>query len=531
MVKRALFWLDVRRLTMLILFIAVFAMAARTPTDTDTWWHLQAGRVTLESGRILQTDLFSHTRQGQPWVNHSWLSQVILYSLFHSFRYFGLGLFQALVVTVTFVFVYAQMEGDVFTRAFIVVLAATASAVIWVARPQLLSFLLTAVLCYLLYLYKWRGLNRLWLIPPLFVLWVNLHAGYALGFIVLAGFVVGEVFDRLLGSLDRETMGQGRSGAEGRKGGGALLPACYPVPLLSWRRIGIVVGVAFLSALLLVVNPNTTRMWTYYLDTVSIGVLQDFIQEWGSPDFHPLYTQPFIWLLLATLAAVGLSGRRVDGSDLALVAGFAYASLLAGRNIGPFALVTAPVLSRHIRPIVERWLRAVRALGWLGPPRRAGRTSSFGLALVNWLLLALVLVAAGVKVALPLRASFNVENERRTLPMDAVEWIREHRPAGPMFNSYNWGGYIIWQLWPDYLVFVDGRTDLYGDELLTQYLQVHFARPGFQEVLDEYDVNFVLTEAGGFTDNFLALDGGAWTLAYSDDVAVIYVRESRGDGG
>ena len=505
--KRCLFWLGTRRLTVLILFIAVFAMAVRTPADTDTWWHLQAGQVTLESGRILQTDVFSHTRAGQPWVNHSWLSQVILYLLFHHFRYFGLGLFQALVVTLAFAFVYAQMEGDIFTRAFILVLAAATSAVIWIARPQLLSFLLIAALCYLLYLYKWRGVNRLWLIPPLFVLWVNLHAGYALGFIVLAGFVAGEVFNNLLAwsSPPKDEGGNGD-------------------PIVSWRGIGLVVLVSLLSFLCLLLNPNTTRMWVYYLDTVRIGVLQDFIQEWRSPDFHPLYTQPFIWLLLATLAALGLSGRRVDGSDLALVAGFAYASLLAGRNMGPFALVTAPVLSRHARAILKRWLPGTQ--GWLRPPQRTGRPPAVGLALANWLLLALVLGAAGVKVALPLRTGFNVEHERRTLPASAVEWIQEQRPPGPMFNSYNWGGYLIWHLWPDYPVFVDGRTDLFGDELLDQYLEVRFARPGFQEVLDDYGVNFVLTEAGGFTDNFLALDD-SWTLAYSDEVAVIYVRGER----
>ena len=507
MVKRYLLWLDVRRLAMLILFIAVFAMAARCPADTDTWWHLQAGRVTLESGRILQTDVFSHTRAGQPWVNHSWLSQVILYLLFHQFRYAGLGLFQALVVTLAFACVYAQMEGDVFTRAFIVILAAATSAVVWVARPQLLSLLLTAVLCYLLYLYKWRGVNRLWLIPPLFVLWVNLHAGYALGFMVLAGFVAGEVLNNLLVWVSP-------SRDEGTE---------HDDPAVPWRGIALVVLVSLLSFLCLLLNPNTTRMWVYYLDTVRIGALQDFIQEWRSPDFHPLYTQPFIWLLLATLAAIGLSGRRVDGSDLALVAGFAYASLLAGRNIGPFALVAAPVLSRHVRPTVERWLRAARARGWLQPPRRTTRLQPAGLALVNWLLLALVLVAAGVKTALPLRTDFNVENERRTLPVDAVEWIQEEQPPAPMFNSYNWGGYLIWRLWPDYLVFVDGRTDLFGDELLSQYLEVRFARPGFQGVLDEYGVNFVLTESGDFTDNFLALDDG-WRLAYSDEVAVVYVR-------
>jgi hypothetical protein len=93
-----------------------------------------------------------------------------------------------------------------------------------------------------------------------------------------------------------------------------------------------------------------------------------------------------------------------------------------------------------------------------------------------------------------------------------------------MFNSYNWGGYLIWHLWPDYLVFVDGRTDLYGDALLRQYLQVRFAQPGFSRVFDEHGVDIVLTEADGFTSRFLALDDG-WSLAYSDEVAVIYLRD------
>ena len=181
------------------------------------------------------------------------------------------------------------------------------------------------------------------------------------------------------------------------------------------------------------------------------------------------------------------------------------------------------MLSRHVHTIFNRYLSTARTRGWLGPSQRTSRPPSTGFVLLNWLLLLAVLVAAGVKAYLPLRTEINVEAERNKLPADAIEWIQEQRPTGPMFNSYNWGGYLIWRLWPDYLVFVDGRTDLFGDELLSQYLQVHFARPGFQKVLDDYGVNFVLTETAGFTANFLALDE-AWTLAYTDQVAAIYVR-------
>lgn len=513
MIRRLLLWFNVHRLVVAILFVALFAMAVRAPTDTDTWWHLRAGQVTLESGHILRTDLFSYTRYGSPWINHSWLSQIVLYWLFDNFSYAGLGLWMAAVVAFAFLFVYLQMEGDPFSRAFILVLAAATSATIWVARPQLFSFLLTAVVTYLLYLFKWQGVNRLWLLPPIFVLWANLHAGYALGFMVLVAFVAGEVFNRLW--LLGERAGRQRSGGE-ENAPPLLRPSA---PLLSWRGIGLIVGVAVLSAALLALNPYGARMWTYYLDTVGIGALQDFIQEWQSPDFHPLYTQPFIWLLLATLAAMGLSGRRVDGTDLALVGAFTYASLLAGRNFGPFALVTAPALSRHVAALLNR-------LGW-GGRLRSVRRSSVVRGAVNLALLLIVVGLAAVKVWTPLTAAFNERELRESLPVDAAAWILENRPPGEMFNPYNWGGYLIWALYPHYRVFADGRTDLYGDAFLRQYLEVQLGRPGFQETLAEYGVDFVLTYPDDALSLRLACVGG-WEEVYRDDVAVIWVREDLG---
>jgi hypothetical protein len=493
-------WLDVHHLATVILFVAIFAMAVRAPVDTDTWWHLQAGRQTLESGRILQTDLFSHTRYGTRWVNHSWLSQVILFWLFESLSYAGLGLWIGMVVTAAFALVFLQMEGGVFTRAFIIILAAATSAVVWTARPQLLSFLLTAAVGYVLYLFKWRGSNRLWLVPPLFVLWVNLHAGYALGFLVLAAFLAGEVLNHILAAAGEP---QERT--------------------VSWRGIALVAAVSLLSALLLVVNPNTTRMWTYYLDTVGIGALRDFIQEWQSPDFHPLHTQPFIWLLLLTLAAFGLSRRRVDGTDLAYVALFAYASLLAGRNLAPFALVAAPALSRHVAVIIDRWREGLS--GSSGRGARAVKPPAWMLA-ANWGLLLLVIVAALVKVYVPLEPGFNEALERERLPAAAVDWIGEHKPAGQMLNHYNWGGYIIWRLWPEYRVFVDGRTDLFGDDILSDYVEIQRGGPDSLYLLEQYDISFVLTDARDSLSALLDCEQG-WGLAYEDELAAVWVSTGQ----
>jgi hypothetical protein len=537
--RRLLLWLDTRRLVTAIAFVAVFAMAARPPMAADTWWHLQAGRVTLERGRVLQTDVFSHTQYNSHWINHSWLSQIILYGLFHHFSYVGLGLWMGLVITAAFALVYRQMEGSPFTKAFILILAAATSAVIWSARPQLFSFLLTAVVAYVLYLFKWRRVNRLWLLPPLFVLWVNLHAGYALGFMLLGAFIAGELLNQLLAAATPPPpseagrvraaatpppgSGQGSVGAAAtpplRSGGGRV--GAGDDPLVSWRGIGMVIGVTALSFLLLALNPNTTRMWTYYLDTVRIDVLQDFIQEWRSPDFHLLQMHPFIWLLLATLTAVGLSRRRLDGTDLVTVGLFAYAALLATRNIALFALVAAPVLSRHVAAIGRRANGRRVASGARRIPTAPLRAAA------NWTLLLVIVALAGFQAHRVLRPAHNEALHRKSLPVDAVEWIKKHKPEGEVFNHYNWGGYLIWRLWPDYGVFVDGRTDLYGDELLRQYLEIQLGKPGFEELFETYDVSFVLMSPNSPLIRQLGCTGG-WEEAYRDGVAAVWVREEEG---
>lgn len=501
----ALAHFDTRKLAVAILFTGLFAMAVRAPLDSDLWWHLQAGRVTVESGRPLQTDLFSHTREGARWINHSWLTQVVLFKLFDWFSHGGLALWVGVLVVATFVFVYVQMEGDAFARAFVAVLAATTSAVVWSARPQIVSLLFTAVVGYALYLLKWRGKNRLWVLPPLFVLWVNLHAGYTLGFLLIGCFLAGESLNHLIAHV---------------------IPGDDPV--VSWKQLAVLLGAALLSAILLVLNPNTARMWAYPWDTVAIGSLRELIQEWQSPDFHPLYTQPFIWMALALLASVGLSGRRIDGVDLVTVSAFAYTALLSARNIGPFAIVAAPVLSRRVATIIARVQARPGVRVATGRAERSSacsepRTCSRAVyGVLNVVILALVVALAGWKVSLPLGRAFNEQVQGETLPVGAVEWIERERPEGRMFNRYRWGGYLIWRLWPEYQVFVDGRTDLYGDEVLEDYVEIATAGPRAMELLEAYGVTWAVIWPEDALGTLLACEG--WELGYEDGVSAVWVR-------
>src|SRR5512139_1502460 len=158
------------------------------------------------------------------------------------------------------------MSGGVFIRALIILLAATTASPNLTPRSQMATFVFVAMLGYILFLYKWRQLDRLWWLPLIFVLWVNMHGGYIAGFMLLGVFIVGEAISNVLHL----------SGDE----------------IVSWRRLGKVLGITLISGAVLLINPYTSAALQLPFKTVNIGVLQDFIQEWASPNFHQVSLQP-----------------------------------------------------------------------------------------------------------------------------------------------------------------------------------------------------------------------------------------------
>jgi hypothetical protein len=489
--RRVLRSLTLARLLVILTFVAVFVIALRAPLDTDTFWHLRAGEWQVQNRSLLRVDLFSHTRANESWVNHSWLSQLILYGAYATFGDAGLSFYTAILATAGMAFVYRQLVGDPLVRAFVIALAAAAAAVFWTARPQMMSFLLSTVILYLLWLYQKRNIDRLWFIPPIMVLWVNLHGGFAIAFILMVLAMAGEfarwAVDRRLATSDEPS------------------PSLRPV-----LRIA-VVGVVSAAAISL--NPYGPAMLAYPFRTVGIGVLRDFIQEWASPNFHGRETWPFMWLLLGTMVAVGVSSRRLDWRDALLTSGTAYSALLAARNIPTFAIVAAPVLAEHGSVWLEE--RGYR-MNW----NRAGQGR--GISLLNWLLLATILTGAVFKTVLALDPETIEESRRSSLPVEAIAYLRDRPSDGPMFNSYNWGGYLIWAA-RDYPVYIDGRTDLYDDQLLREYVATYFAQGEWEQNLYESGINLILVETSSPLSRLLALNSG-WALLYQDDVAVIYSR-------
>jgi hypothetical protein len=290
--------------------------------------------------------------------------------------------------------------------------------------------------------------------------------------------------------------------------------------VMAWKEIGLLLGVGIACGFALLVNPYTVGAWTLPFRTVGIQALQGSIQEWASPDFHNLYEQPMLWLLFALMALAGLANRRWDWSDLIVVAVFGYSAFLARRNIAPFALVVAPILTRLAQPVLRATLAQIKL------PTSARQELNPALSnVLNWLIVILVAVAVLLRCWVELSPRMIDKAQREAAPVRAVEWLKQNRLTGPMYNSYNWGGYLLWAL-PQEPVFVDGRTDLYDDPFLREYVQATFVRPGWHQVLDRYGVRLALTEQDSFLATLLATQPD-WRLVYGDDQAVIYAREGK----
>ncbi len=484
-----------------LILVLVFLLAARTPLDTDLWWHLAAGKETWQSGAPLIHDVFSFTRYGAAWINHSWLSQLILYGLYQMGGSLAVGAWVAALAAISMGFVYAQMRGPAIFRAFLIILASTVAAVVWSPRPQLVSLVLFSLLGWLLYRFKWEKKDQLWLLPVIFLFWSNLHGGWALGFMLIGLMLAGEVINHGLGNPS--------------------------IAVVGWREIRRLAAWTAVSVPVLAINPNGIQILRIPFQTVEVQVLQQLIQEWSSPDFHELFQQPYLWLVLALLIGFGLSGRKVDGTDLLVVLWFGALGLIARRNFGPFALAATPVLSRYLWAAIRTWKEpsSVEPGGWGPIPEKPPvyRIRPRWMRILNLCLVGFFGLIAIFKLWVVTYPALVNANSSLANPVGAVDHLVLNDAEGRIFNEYNWGGYIIWSD-PKLKVFVDGRTDLFGDAVIGEWMQITQAQQDWAARLDQWKVDWVLVENNRPLASVLS--STTWEKVYRDDHSVLFRRLS-----
>ncbi|MEW5986186.1 MAG: hypothetical protein AB1791_06100 [Chloroflexota bacterium] len=530
--------MSTRQLFTALFALALFALAVRETVDPDMWWHLRTGQYIWEQG-IPHQDIFSYTVRDHVWITHEWLSEAFMWLVYRIGGFPGLMVAFATIIALTFWLVYLRCPGRPYLAAFVVLLAAVTSALFWGARPQMFNLLLAAGLLVVVEKgMEGEGRKTLVLAPLLIALWANLHSGYLFGVALLATYATGQAIEagmRGLGDWKKRNVppspqpspseGEGETtplalvGRRGR-GEGEQLPKKLPIPQSPLRsllgspagRLGLLTVASLLAALL---NPNTYRLWLYPFETLGSPAMQEQILEWQSPDFHYRYFWFFGAMLALGLVSFTLSHRRPTWTEFLLFLGLAAAGLLSSRNIPLFAVATTPIITRHLLSSLE----GSRLHGFLSgqsPTRPTPRP----VAWLNWLLL----VAAGPAVIMwtAQKISQNEAAVARQFPVAAVDFLEQEGLAQARgYNSYNWGGYLIWRGLP---VFVDGRADVYGDDFLFYYLQTWELTSSWRQPLVDWQVEYVLIEPHRSLSTLL-IASGEWTPVYTDEVAQVLVRE------
>jgi len=459
---------------LVVLFLGMFAMAARNATDPDLWWHLKTGQLIVEHKSVPHADPFSYTRAAERWVAHEWLTEILLYELERIAGWGGLIVFFAAMISAAFFLLYLRCAPHPYIAGIAALCAAWATLPVWGVRPQVFSLLLTSL--WLLILERSDSAPKLlWWTLPLTVLWVNLHAGFAVGLVLSALFLVGERIERVLGWSQQNAPRQG---------------------------IGVFIFV--LDLLLVPLNPNGLRMFVYPIETLRSAAMQNYIAEWASPNFHRAEYWPFLLIVLGVFVILGWTRHQVRLRDLLLVLVSLYAGLCSIRMMPLFVLIAVPLISKQF----GEWPMSSQR----PQPSLVARSVLNG---------AIVMAMAAFSVLhITQVISRQPQAEVQHFPASAVAFLQTHPTHGPIFNHYDWGGYLIWKLYPSIQVFIDGRADLYGEPLLHQFADTYQFKGGWRQSLQRWNIDTVLVPADSSLATGLRRAPG-WTVSYEDPQAII----------
>jgi hypothetical protein len=480
-----------------MVFLSVFLLLALQHgqallRDGDTGYHIRTGEFIIQNWTIPERDIFSFRSPPLPWTAHEWLSEIIMAILHSASGLTGTVIFFSFIIATTYFLLFRMLQQesrDVLLGALIVCFAAVSSTPHWLARPHIFSLALTVIWYRLLNDFQYRQKNRLFLLPLLILLWVNLHGGYIVGILLLGIYVVGNLVSWIAN--------RGTNAEHFLQNSKTLLV------------------VMFVCILVSMINPQGYGILLFPFKVTSDRFLMDHVQEFLSPNFHePL---PFKYLFLLLIAILARSRPTVNWIELILILTFTYMALYSARYITLFAIITGPILIKLIDQMKLGLPTKVRSF----LDDRSDRLSRIERQTSGYFWLILVLSAV---VSLGAAGSYQYKFSEKSYPVSAVEFLKKENILGNTFTQDHFGDYLIYAAWPQYRVFIDGRTDMYGAERLKEYSTLLLVMPGWREIINKYAFGSILFDTHSPLASALAEDRN-WHLIHSDPLASIFLRK------
>ncbi len=479
-------WLQLTGLGCWLAFILWRSLALKlTVRDLDNWWHLQVGRWILANHSFPHTGIFSATAANRPWAAYSWGYELLLSLAYKWFDLMGMATFGTIMTLLVAASVYGMartLSGRFWTAFLIAAVACAVFLFTMCPRPAYFTMMLFAAeLTVLLEANRTGRMQLLYWLPVLFLLWANLHIQFIYGLAVLGLFLVVNVFYKLAEVAGWSLRWVSPSSLP-------LMPlalvsaACFLVPFFS---------------------PYSYHLYEIVYGYANAKVPYQMIREMQPITFQ--VPSHYLQVLLAGAAFFALGrGRQIDLFKAAMLA------------------LAAIVGFRMMR---DSWFLCIAAAACIADLPTEDSAREPGETWYEWSGVAAFVLVAGLlfagdthfnRVGLDARIS-------SIFPVNAANYLRKNPRPGPLYNSIDWGGFLIWYM-PDHPVSIDGRTDLYGDEILARF----FATGGGDDYMNDPYLNeagVVLLERGMPLATVLQNDG-RFQKVYEDQLATVFVRQA-----
>jgi hypothetical protein len=478
-------WVQLSALALFLAGIGVYSLVTKyAVTDPDNWWHLKVGDWILHYSALPHSGILSRTALTHPWVAYSWGYEVLL-SLFYSwFGLLGTGILATLLTVGVGAAIYGmlrRLSGRFWLSAILAAITCASFLFNGAPRPVFFSMILFCVILTLLFeAQRTARVQLLYWLPLIFLVWTNLHIQFIYGLFAVFLFVGVHLALQLLTALNIHL--------------DFLLPSKLPAAPL--------IAIAVLSGLATVLGPNTYHPYVVVLAYTKAKFAYKVISELQPLPFRLWSNFLELFLAAAGFYAVGWQ-KKIDAFKLALLA---VGSVVAFRTMRDAWFVIFP---------------AVACIADLPSPETSSRRTE------PWRDLAIVGVATVLLLFLAAPfAKFSTRELDRAVsdnfPVDAVNFLRRSSFSGPLYNNLNWGGFLMWYL-PELPVAIDGRNDLYGDQLDELFYNSESAGPSYETDPYLQNAGLVILESRIPLSKILTIDP-RFRLVYRDQIATVYAR-------
>ena len=448
--------------------------------DPDIWWHLRNAAYLLQHHHLPNQDMYSFTVAGHSWINHEWLAEIPYYLAYQTLGLAGLKVITFLILDVLFLCLLylCYQESRNFKASIAACCFSTFLATVsYGPRTILIGYAYLVVLLIIVQRFRQRGNAPLWLIPPLFCLWINSHGSWLLGLILFSLIGVSGLIGGSWGRIDSARW--------------------TPSQL---RKLAVT---AAASVAALFVNPYGWRLVSYPFDLAFKQRLNiAHVAEWVTVDFHTLRGKMMLLLLAGILLNELIRNRRWNLGELFVLLFALYCGLTYIRFLVLIAVVAGPTVAKMLdffpryRPLEDT-------------PK------------VN---VAVILLILGAMIYYWPREAKVAQTVAKSYPSGVLPYMKAHPLDGNLLNFYLWGGYLGWNN-PGIRVFVDSRVDIFEYAgILQDYLNIMGLKDP-DSIIQKYRIKYVLFPPDEAYTYVLEHDP-RWKVLYKDNVCVLLEKQA-----